>query len=192
MPFKFIYRCLLVVLIASCNSESSSNKITVSDSLIKRIAVKLQITDSVHFFNNCSELMNGSSSGGIQGVNTSKDSTGYFCFVECFDCKESYEVVLSYKGGIEKRKFIGYQKIEASFNSGCQNLFNDFDCFAFVLKMRDPEKQKDMHAMNIDFPVNVKIYKRISGDTWQFIKKIKAKSFEEYSRAELNTIYGLD
>ena len=31
----------------------------------------------------------------------------------------------------------------------------------------DPQKQEDIHEMNIDFPVTVRIYKRIENDNWQ-------------------------
>jgi hypothetical protein len=55
--------------------------------------------------------------------------------------------------------------------------------------MRDPDKQKNVHAMNIDFPVTVKAYERTTGDNWKFLKKVRVKTFHELSLLKFKTIY---
>lgn len=55
--------------------------------------------------------------------------------------------------------------------------------------MRDPEKQEDIHAMNINFPVIVRIFKRINNHNWQFIESTEVKTFENYAALQFKTIY---
>jgi hypothetical protein len=57
--------------------------------------------------------------------------------------------------------------------------------------MRDPDKQKDVHAMNVDFPVTVRSYERTKGDNWKLLKKARAKTFNELSQLQYRTIYHL-
>lgn len=184
----------------SCQSHSNKklDKFTSVDTSVNqnrtlsRINTDTSIINSVHFLGNCLELMSNSSVGSLAEIDKDKDSTGYLCFADCYDCKESYEIIFVYKGGVSVRKRLGFEGVSKEFDNGCNNNFKNFDCFAFVNPMRDPDKQKDEHAMNIDFPVTVKIYKRITGDTWEFVKKIKVKSFEEYQLVRFKTIYDIN
>lgn len=133
--------------------------------------------------------MNREYVGALQIANTTNDSANYLCFAACYDCPESYEIIFIYTGGIEIRKTVGYDSLSKRFEDGCNNNFSAFDCFAFVLPMRDPEKQEDIHAMNIYFPVIVKVYKRVKIDSWRYIKTVKANNFKEYVTLQFKTIY---
>ena len=198
MKIKIVLFVLyLLCFAASCtnnvpdiSSTVSNNKIDSSFTSKKELKRNI---DTFHFINNCSELIANKSIGAIQGTNHGKDSVGYFCIADCYVSKDkgSYEIIFSYKGGIVKRKTLGYDGLSKNYDEGCANNFINFDCFAFVIPMRDPDKQKDEHAMNIDFPNIVKIYRRIENDNWVFLKRVKVNSFEEYSEQQFKIIYGL-
>ena len=127
--------------------------------------------------------------GALQVANAINDSSSNLCFAGCYSCKETYEIIFAYKGGIEIRNSMGYDSLDKIFEKGCYNNFLEFNCFAFVCPMRDPEKQDDIHEMNIDFPVIVRVYRRIENDNWQYIKTKKVKTFEDYTALQFNTIY---
>ncbi len=190
----------VIFFLLSCESSPryvKPNQTTSTDSnalSVKKLDTNNMVvnsTDTTHFLNNCSELMTNTEVGALMGINRNNDSTGYLCFAECYDCKEAYQIIFVHKGGVSARKRLGYEEISKEFHNGCKNNFESFDCFAFVNPMRDPDKQKDEHAMNIDFPVIVKIYKRTIGDNWKFIERSKAKTFEEYQMVLFKTIYGI-
>ncbi len=189
----YVMLCLLscessprnVRLHQTISTDSNTLSVTKLDTNNKVI----NSTDTIHFLNNCSELMTNTEVGALMGINKDNDSTGYLCFAECYDCKEVYQIIFVHKGGVSVRKKLGYEEISKEFHNGCNNNFESFDCFAFVNPMRDPDKQKDEHAMNIDFPVIVKIYKRTTGDNWKFIERSKTKTFEEYQMVLFKTIY---
>lgn len=189
----------VIFFLLSCESSPRNVKpyqttLTDSNTLsVKKLDTnnKIDSTDTMHFLNNCSELMANTEVGALMGINRDNDSTGYLCFAECYDCKEAYQIIFVHKGVVSARKRLGYKEISRVFHNGCNNNFESFDCFAFVNPMRDPDKQKDEHAMNIDFPVIVKIYKRFTGDNWKFIECSKAKTFEEYQMVLFKTIYGI-
>lgn len=188
---KIIY-CLSLAFIC-CNStieKKRENKYEQRNTEnIENPVNKALTEDSIHFFQNCEDLKAHSSIGALQLIKVSKDSAGLFCFAACYDCKETYEIVFNYKCSVEERNMLGLKGIESAFDSGCSNNFNKFDCYAFVTPMIDPDKQKDVHALNINFPTTVKIYKRIFDDRWELKKKIKVKSIKEYIMLQFKTIY---
>lgn len=142
--------------------------------------------DTLGFISDCNKINSSSWSGNLQGVNFPSDSLGPFCFYECYDCKETYELVL-----VGKRKILGTNSdsLWAEFSVGCASGFREFNCFVFVYPMTDPEKQDDVHAMNVKFPVNVKVYKRTSAADWLFEKSTKVRNLKELSTLRFNTIY---
>lgn len=155
----------------------------------------VSIDTAVHFFKHCMDLLESQAGlGHLQDVegHPTFDSTGPFYSVACYHCKESYEVYFDLKGGFAERNTISEDSIWRLAGRGCQNLFSAFNCYAFVLPMRNPDEQDDEHAMNIDFPVIVKVYKRINLDNWRFVKKVHISTFSKYSRLIFNCIYGYD
>ncbi|MGN6602614.1 MAG: hypothetical protein ACTHK8_09195 [Ginsengibacter sp.] len=170
---------------------NSNNKIPQNQKhaiLIKKDSVSDAKADTSGFFENCEQLMDGSSVGNLQGTDHSNDSTGNLCFFDNYE-NQSFEIILLLKGGPAKRADVGPEKISKMFHNGYQNTFNQFDCFAFVFPQRDPDKQQDVHDMNIDFPVVVKAYKRIDNDNWKYIRTVKEKAFEDFSEFQFETIY---
>ena len=127
--------------------------------------------------------------GGIQDTTADRDSSGYMGFYPCYSCKDSYEIIFALKGGKKARIEAGWDGIEKKFDAGCANNFVEFECYSFVTPMRDPEKQPDMHALNIDFPTTVKIYKRITGNNWRFISNKKIKTVNDYCSMQLAFVY---
>ncbi|MEI9942922.1 MAG: hypothetical protein WDN26_01755 [Chitinophagaceae bacterium] len=177
--FKMNYY-FFILLIIGCNSSIDRHKEATSEYLSNSL-------DTSGFFSNCQELTGHLSSGYIQGINRSKDSLGSFYFSACYDCAQSFEVIFFHNKG-ENGTEIGWKEAK----NGCSDYFKNFDCFAFIYTMRDPDKQKDIHAMNIDFPIKVRTYKRVINDNWKFIREIKAKTFEEFSLLQFKTIYNLN
>lgn len=191
MTKVFFY--FLVLFLPSCSpSTNNLNALdgSASSGIVAINSSDALTTDTTGFLSNCKSFR--MHQGALQGTNADKDSINYLCFSECYDCPETYKIIFVRKGGVEYRKSVGYKPIWEEFLKSCSNNFSDFDCFAFVLPMRDPEKQEDIHAMNIDFPVTVRAYKRISLDNWQQVKVLKVNTFEEYAALQFATIYGLN
>jgi len=128
------------------------------------------------------------SHGALQGTKHSEDSTGYLGFADVF-CKNPYEVIFLYKD-LQTRKKMGYNVLSQIFlqKELGKDDYSDFNCFVFVYPHRDPEKQKDVDAMNIDFPVTVLAYKKV-GNTWKFVSKTKAATFEKFSEFQFRVLY---
>jgi hypothetical protein len=193
---KYIY-CLifLVFTLNSCNisSKYDENKKTDSAIIIKAQTKILtaENPDTINFFKDCEKLMKRSWQGGLQGTNRSRDSVGYLCFSACYDCHETYEMIFVYKGGVERRKLLGYDSIRSSFKSGCNNSFKDFDCFVFVIPMKDPEKQDDIHKTRYTFPSKVKIYKLVDSANWKPLEITSVNNFQAYGDLRFKTIYGM-
>ncbi|HVV53985.1 MAG TPA: hypothetical protein VHC47_01600 [Mucilaginibacter sp.] len=186
---KTILLCFLPLLsMASCSNETQGHD-QISTSIHHKFENKIGF-DTVRFFQDCKMMRKKHYIGGIQGTNAGRDSTGFIAFFPCYACHDTYEILFVHKGGLKQRKTLGYDGIEKDFLSGCNDSFSKFDCFAFVVPMRDPEKQSDMHALNMDFPTTVKVYERINGNKWEFIKEQHVKTFQEYGRLQLNVIYG--
>ena len=187
---------LISCLFISCKSQNFDKRspglenVRDSNKRTKIINKTVSTVDTTGFFKNCEQLMNGSSIGALQGTNHSDDSTSNLCFLDNYENK-SFEIILLLKGGIGKRKTVDPSKIVKLFNGGCRNMFTNFDCYAFVLPMRDPQTQIDLNEMNIDFPVTVKSYRRITSDNWQFLREFKAKTFRDLSDFQFATIYDL-
>lgn len=187
--------CIVIIVIVSCNNSGSVKKTSLDskdDTAITYVKGIKELIDTTDFFSNCDELIHHSTLGSLQGVEASKDFLQRLYFGDCFDyCKETFQIIFAHKD-INKRTDGGYNSITKEFENGCSNYFKNFECFAFVCPMRDPDKQKDIHALNIDFPVVMRIYERVSGDNWSFIKKVVAKTFEEYALIRFKTIHHLN
>jgi hypothetical protein len=191
---KINYIIIIAILILSCNQTINKKKDSHPDSTTSTHTPNIgeAKSDTTGLLKNCNLLMDHSIIGSLQVKNASKDSTGFFGFFDNYKEPNTYEIIFVYKGGVQKRKGLaGFDTIRPRFLEGCNNNFMDFDCYAFVLPMRDPEKQDDVDAMNIDFPVMVKAYKRIGNDNWRFVKVLKVKSYDEYTMLQFKTIYGL-
>lgn len=186
---KYIFHIIIIsVFMLSCNPKRNKSK--NSTSAAHKITHKSNDAfDTTGFLNNCRKLAKHRSVGYLQGTNISKDSTGLFGFFDCYDNLHTYEIILVNKGGIKSRNLDSISSIDEKLDKGCDNDFSEFDCYAFVYPMRDPEKQDNMHAMNIAFPAVVKAYSRIKGDNWRFIKYLKANSFKEFSKFQFDVIY---
>ena len=147
------------------------------------------VDTSVHFLANCSVLLQTASEGTIQQIEggTGGDSASRLDYVECFNCKETFQAYFVLKGGFAYRKSVADSTQERLFNNGCADLFSSFDCFAFVLPMKDPGYFDDDP---FKFPETVKVYRRLKDDEWIFMKKVHVATFPKYSRLIFNTIYG--
>jgi|ERR1700694_263941 len=188
--FNYI-QALIVILLISCQSSTSQQKeaggMHESIASIRRSEKSNgSWRDTTGFLSNCQKWIYGSFTGYLQGLEASKDSLGEFGFYECYDCKESFRIIFVQK---TKPGADADSVIRKRFENGCSDQYANFNCFVFVYPMRDPDKQEDVHAMNIDFPVTVKVYERIAGDHWKFLKKVRAKKFRELSILEFKTIY---
>lgn len=185
-------RFWLLFIIFSCNSNKNNNRNLLvlgneKDTALKKVA---QAISKERFFDSCSSLL--MSEGGIQVLpNKSKDSTGLLCYLNYYGQEKSYEIILVYKGGVENRKKVGYNLIADIFQKGCANMFEDFDCYSFVLPMLDPEPLLGTNKSNINFPVTVKVFKRLQLDDWEFLNSIKVKSLKDFSELQFTTIYKL-
>jgi hypothetical protein len=146
---------------------------------------------NVSFLKDCGKW-NGTSSGALQGLDKKrKDSVSNLCFASFYKVPIPYEIIFVYKVSVEKRNLLGDDLISRDFFNGCNNLYADFNCFAFVLEMKDPTLLDDPSVSRYNFPTSVKIYKRITGDKWSFLQQITAKSYSEYRKLQFKTIYGL-
>jgi hypothetical protein len=89
-------------LFISCHRlKKEASAITTVDS-VKKIDTDINLnlyfnSDTSGFLSNCQELIQHSSLGNLQGVDASKDSIKNFYFAECFDCKETYQVIFVHK-----------------------------------------------------------------------------------------------
>jgi len=119
------------------------------------------------------------------------DSTANLCFSAYYDVKPTYEIIFLYKGGVERRKAMGDKAVSDNFFKGCKNQYRDFDCFTFVLPLKDPQKMEDMHASNYVFPCKVKIYRRITEDSWQSLGEYSVRTYKQYREIQFRAIYGL-
>jgi len=193
LNYKFYF--IVLIAIISCKNSTSSKHLSSNDSNASNASLEkrelMNSEDTIGFFSNCQELISHSSLGSLQGVEAGKDSLKNLYFAACYDCKKTFEIVFVHKVA-EKRKDQNYNSLSNEFRSGCIDYFKNFNCFAFISPMRDPDKQEDVHAMNIDFPVEVQVYERTSDDVWKFIKKVKAKSFNEYALLQFKSIYHLE
>jgi len=197
MKFKNLFFILLLELLTQCNPSTTDQPVVKkNDSTQQQSAISFKENqkkyfDSIDFFKDCDKLIEFSSFQGLQGTDKSRDLTGYLCIADCYDCKETYELIFKYKAGLEKIKSIEIEEdvIFNIFKSGCSNQFSDFDCYAFVYPMRQPEPgecaDKNGKPINcdsgVDYPVKVKAYYREAGNHWIFLEEKKIKDFEALS-----------
>jgi len=184
-------KVIICIFFVACNNSSNSivpdNKSADSVSNVKSYSRSKEIReDTIGFLSNCDQWKKGLSEGSLQGLDINKDSLEDFCFYECYDCKETFEIAFAYKNKNEKNK---EDLMWSEFSKGCSNKFEKFNCYAFVYPMVDPDKQKDVHEINIRFPVTVRAYRRIDGDRWHLIKKEDIKDFHDLSLLRFQTIY---
>jgi hypothetical protein len=144
-----------------------------------------------HFLKDCAKW-NDHYSGTLQGLHQrGADSTANLCFSAYYDVKPTYEIIFLYKGGVERRKALGDKAVSDIFFKACKDQYRDFDCFTFVLPLKDPEKMEDMHASNYIFPCKVKVYRRITEDAWQSLGEHSISTYKQYRELQFRTIYGL-
>jgi hypothetical protein len=181
---KLFLTIFFIGLLTCCQSISSKkNKKTANQ--------QSKIKDGVSFLGDCEKVILSTYIGTLQGTKHSNDSTGLLCFFPCYEGPNTYESILMPRCGVDGRALLGLSGLEKELHSACSNNFSSFDCFVFVLPLQDPEKQDDIHALNMNFPVSVKIYSRGTNGIWHYIKTARANSFQEYSNLQFNTIYSL-
>jgi len=191
---KNLIYLLGLIWITSCgtstNENGSKSENKKKDSVTFEENSKITF-DTTGFLKNCDELISHSSLGNLQGVEAGKDSIMNFYFGECFTCNETYQIIFVHKE-FNKRLDEAYNVLSSEFKNGCTNDFKNFNCFAFVYPMRDPDKQKDPHAINFDFPMFIRAYERIDNDNWRFIKSRQVKNYQEYALFKFNSIYHIE
>ncbi|WP_439694705.1 hypothetical protein ACFGVS_16035 [Mucilaginibacter sp. AW1-7] len=195
--FSFLFFFMTLMACNSPNTHISNNEVLNKDSMGHNKYHKPVLNSPVNksdslfdpFLNDCSYLLhNGSYIGSLQGVNSSRDSLANLCFAYNFKAKETYEVMFVFKGGLAKRSEVGTDSIKKVFYNGCENNFQDFDCFTFIHPINDPDKI-DPNDVDNGFPAMVKIFKRISPYKWKFLDSQRLKSFSEYSNLRFRLIY---
>jgi hypothetical protein len=191
-----ILLCYVIFIFVSCNISSKNETNKKTDSLYSEKSAlnkeNRHLGDTNNFLEDCRKLTKRSWEGSLQGISRSKDSAGYLCFSACYDCQETYEMIFVFKGGVLRRKSIGYDSIWASFRNGCDNKFKDFDCFVFVLPIKDPEKQDDIHKTIYTFPEKIKVYKQMDSIDWRLLYDTSVTDFGAYGNLRFETIYKLD
>jgi len=184
---------LLLICFIGCQSPNSDRKnIEKNDDVtnIKSEEMLKTVSDTSGFLKDCNNWEGGLFMGYLQGVESGKDSLGPFCYYECYDCKKTFEIIFVYKD-FTQRQNVDHDSLFYYFKAGCNDKFKNFQCFAFVYPFKNPDKQKNVHDMNIDFPVSVKIYERITDDEWKFVRLDRVKNFKEFSKLQFNSVYKL-
>jgi hypothetical protein len=183
------------ISIVSCQEQSSKKEADTVKSDTNTVNNTSQMTanalDSFNFFQHCENILNHSWLGSLQTVEASEDSLKNIFFASCYDCKETFEIVFFHKE-TKMRDDQEYQALSKEFHNGCGDYFKNFNCFAFVCPMTDPDKQEDPHAMNIKFPTSVKVYERTMDDKWRFVKQTVTKDFKKFAMLQFKTIYHID
>ena len=187
---KKVLYVLAILVFTGCTNYNPVKLKEGSITSIKKNESKLVTkADTYHFFKDCREMKRRYYVGAIQDTLADRDSAGYMVIFPCYCCKETYEIILAYRGGKDIREKLGYDGVAKEYLEGCKDEFKKFECFAFVLPMRDPEKQEDLHAMNIDFPVLVKVYGQTVGNNWHLITKRVIKTFNDYAAMQVALVY---
>jgi hypothetical protein len=185
----FICGILIFFVFAQCiNSDNGTTNKTTLITINNSDSLKSNSSDTSGFISGC-QSWTSEFTGYLQEVEARKDSTGPFCFYECFDCKETYRLIFVHK---TDKKGVSDDAIWNEFNNSCADKFKNFECFAFVYPMKNPDKQKDVHASTIKFPNVVKVYERILDDNWKFLKMQSVESFRELTRLQFNIIHHLE
>ena len=187
---KKILYLLVILVFTGCTNTSPVKSEDGNTTIVKKSDNKLATkVDTLQFFKDCTEMKSRYYVGAIQDTLADRDSAGFMVIFPCYSCKETYEIILAYRGGKNVREKLGYDGVEKQYLEGCKDEFKKFECFAFVLPMRDPEKQEDLHAMNIDFPVLVKVYGQTVGNNWHLITKRVIKTFNDYAAMQVALVY---
>jgi len=181
-----------------------SNSNTIKDSTTDKVVTKTSIDDSVsvtsektiddttryshfNFLKGCNEFERAI--GSIQGA-TESDSIGPYPIADCFIAKETYELLFVPKEEFSIRKKMSFEDLKKRYFADTS--YATFDCYAFVVPMLDPEKQKDMHKDYTQYPSDVKVYKRVRLDSWKLLTKRRINSLSEYARLELDCIFNIN
>ena len=176
---QFVALCTLFAFNVGCQ-EPAKEKIPAEE-----------ITPGIAFLKDCKKWSE-KYSGALQGLDAKRrDSAGNLCFSEYYGSAMPYEIVFVYKASVEQRRQMPNDSINNNFLHGCDSLFADFDCFAFVHPMINPDSLSDIHKDNDIYPGQVKVYKRIKDDQWSFVRETKVNSLRELSDLKFRTIYGL-
>jgi hypothetical protein len=138
------------------------------------MAVAQKTDDTLGFLSNCKNW-SSTYEGYLQALERSKDSLGPFFFYESYNTGASFELIF-----VPKEKGKNWD----DYQNGCANQYRDFDIYSFVYPLRDPDKQKDVHQINIDFPVSVRLFRRDSADLWQYKGVRTARSLSELTELE--------
>src|SRR4051812_2853826 len=98
---KYI-QAVVFLFLASCQSSTTSKReADTSEDTVASIATAKRsiekIQDTTGFLSNCQKWTSGASEGYLQGIEASKDSLGAFCFYECYDCKEKFEIIFVHR-----------------------------------------------------------------------------------------------
>ena len=117
----------------------------------------------------------------FQGVGKS-DSSGPYTASEFFSDTLSFELVYYPRNG-DKTAVDASTVAKAAANN-----YTDLICFVFVYPMQDPDKMKDEHADNVNYPVQVKAYVR-KGDHWELKSLGVAQDLTALSRFKIRCIY---
>ena len=176
----------LIVVIALCvigmGCHNSDNK---------SVATVEKTTPGIAFLKDCKKWDEWSS-GALQALDPRrKDSARNLCFSTYYGGSIPYEIIFVYKGDVEHRNKIGDDSINKDFTHGCDSLFRDFDCYAFVHPMVNPDTLQDIHGDKNVYPASVKVYKRVRDDQWLFVGQDSVHSLPELSDLRFRTIYGL-
>jgi len=195
MKKSFLLFIPIVFMILSCHSNIKDSTVLSNQLPFKQ---KEYSVDSINFFDSCSSVVTYSSWIGLQGTDASLDSTTYLCLADNYNAKKTYELIGRYKSTIESQKAIGRDSLFHIFNNACSNSFADFECYAFVFPMTEPEPGEctDKNgepiacSIGINFPVNIKAYYRVHDNDWISVGNKIANRFEELSSFEFKTVYG--
>ena len=161
---KLYLTILACILLFGCESKQAKKDNADTSKTPKKEAGMNRSKDTIAFLDDCKRLAERGYIGGLQGTTHSRDSTGLFGFIPCYDCAVTYEVVLVLKGNFHARKTFEYETLTREFDKGCENNFNKFNCFAFVVPLKDPEKQKDGHGIGLTSCK--KIVEMLGGKIW--------------------------
>ena len=182
-----LYTCIAFIFSACLNN--TNRKIALKDSAFnKKIegyndsnsTIKSMPSDSVPDF--LSFKMKERSFGIFQNIDRT-DSAGPYVHWKYYSDTLSFELIF-YPKNISK-KLVEFSSFERKYG---QNNYVDFNCFAFVYPMIDPEKDGDYHADNTPYPVTVKAYFRKNG-LWNFVSSREVKNMTELSKYRVDVMY---
>lgn len=187
-----IVSCLIILHCIGCMNSSSKKMVQKDSSKTKEEKVhikndselinKQQLFDTLPDFLLLSENAKETGLVYLQGVNKT-DSAGPYIVRDFITDTLSFELILypknNQKGNVDILFLDKYK----------MNGYKDFYCYAFIYKMYNPDKMKDYHADNTQYPAFVKSYLKKNGK-WNFVSAHKAKNLSELSQYEIDVMYG--